>query len=442
MCAQLWNEYLNPTPAGPGRVISAEMFVVGGQQVKANSSVLITSANSPAGLQAGERALGLDQDNSGLPPAREVLLISAATMHAGFPPIGRLDELARTASGPLNIRLTDLPGNVDIFPTKAGMWFGEYYRVSRIDILNEQHRSCFLHAGGELIDSVGIGNKLVVFFEKQENKAKNAIRRLVRGGAEVAEIDALRPAEEFKYGLFDQVVLSTGRARGGRGNLAEDEEGSALELVWDLRNELNPILMEGYNFPLGLKSEDGALRILGAAGINNPIYHAGLSARENLLKFEKTLPAQARVNNEGITLSAVTIALANGYFTCGNVDCNKNINTATFSELVFMLGQVLGSEIIDLRSTRVKPFQSTKEMWRALAVKRKHRTDVGMIQVLNDTDWLLSEKWNAHMLSGDISSSNSPRSYDVVLENVQQLMAYDTWIEGQEGVKKVMGTIG
>lgn len=392
MCAALWQEYLTPPEGTQPRICSAEMFVTGKRQVRPGASVLITSANSPAGIQAGEHALGLDRGSQDTGPAAEVLLIASEKMAAGFLPIGRLDGLARTAGGPLPVRLHH-PIAEELFPTDEAMWFADYYRPASIDILDQRHVDAFLHADDSPIDPAGIGKKLLVTFKDTQQS------RLVRGAPLGTPIGPAEPTP-LVYGLFDQVVISTGRARGGRGK-AENEPGSAMQLVWtlasDLADELKPIVKENFDFPVGLATASGNLRILGAAGINNPVYTGNQAGRDQLKAFEDSLPWQARVNGEGVTLAAVTIAIANDFFPIKPNDC---LNTATRRELKRLLGDDLGDAVFLARHQRVRPFQSADELLRVLAYYLNIDAVAAQAQVarLNDYAGLLSEvSWRKYV---------------------------------------------
>lgn len=373
MSQQLWDEYLDPkraVVAGKPRIISAEMYVAGDRQVIPNASVLITSANSPAGIQAGEHALCQDAAGNADVPASEVVLIAAESMSGGFPPIGRLDSHARTATSALPVRLHH-PITEPLFPTNAHVWFGEKYRVKSIEVLNQAHCAAFTHENGTAISGAGVDKKLLVTFA-----ALNGTR-FVRGQA--LPHAPLPPEENLLYGLFDQVVISTGRARGGRGEKrtgAEKEEGSALQLVWGMKDELGPIEVPGYDFPVGLQTNNGRLRILGAAGLNNPIYKSDARAK-NFKKYEDSLPWQARVFGEGVTLAAQTIALANHYFKTNKTDLNSCVNTATRDELILAAGAKAGREIFDARHWRVRPFQAHQEIVRVLEYRKNYMSSIG-----------------------------------------------------------------
>lgn len=410
MSRALWDEYLNPTTLVNGnkpRVISAEMYVAGGFEPISGGSVLVTSANSPAGIQAGEHALCKDGLGTGVGAAAELVLIASAKMNGGFPPIGRLDDHARTSEGPLPRRLHH-PLAEDLYPTHGNVWFGEDYRISAIEELTDAHRDAFAHVGVVESEIAGKGSKkdkrLLVTF------APGKSPRFVRGEPLDNDIEAGHTEARLAYGLFDQVVISTGRSRGGRSYVDKDkekhyvrekDEGSALQMVWSLRDDLEKIKVSGYDFPVGLATKDGQLRILGAAGINNPIYQD--EGGETALKdYENSLPWQARVNSEGVTLAAKTIALANHYFKVNVTHLNASANTATLDELKRLLGKAdLAKQIFDARHWRVRPFQSGLEILRVLEYHLNVTSTIvgslsaeetlAAIEHINDTAALLDE---------------------------------------------------
>jgi hypothetical protein len=405
----LWNEYLHPQlkPVdGKARLMSAEMYVAGDRQVIPGGAVLITSANSPAGIQAGEHALCEDGDGSGVNAAAEVVLIASETMNGGFPPIGRLDHHARTAAGALPVRLHH-PLAEPLFPTRDKVWFGEKYRVRSIEVLNKAHREAFCHGDDTAISAAGDGRQLFVTL------APAGGARFVRG-CPLPQVPAA-PEADLVYGLFDQVVISTGRARGGRAMTAEKEEGSAMQLLYSMRNELEVLHVPGYDFPVGLQTPSGRLRVLGAAGLNNPIFRAGDPGKK-LKAFEDSLPYQARVFGEGVTLAAKTIALANRYFKLSDEDAC--VNTATLSELKkASQDETLARRIYWSRHWRVRPFRHHTEMLRVLEYRSNILGEyevipaelgknlgrgqiLGVVGDLNDTARLMdderwAELWNA-----------------------------------------------
>jgi hypothetical protein len=329
------------------------MYVAGDQQFMPGGSVLITSAASPAGIQAGEHALGLDKQ--GLldkgPKAAELVMVGSAKMNDGFTPIGRLDAMARTADGPLRTRLETNPGDA-LYPTDERVWFGEHYRVTSVEVLSNKHINEYLRADGSKPLTRADKGKLFVTFSGGAG---------LRPGAPIDQ--PVKEAEpKLEFGVFDQVVFNTGRNRGGRGSHKDDavkEPGSAMELVWSFKDSLTAIRWEdSYDFPVGLQTPDKRLRILGAAGINNPVYKGEAGANNFREAYHESLPWQARVAWEGVTLAGVTIAIANGYWDGAY---NPNLNTATLGDLTKMLGGPAAKAVHAMRHMRVRPLTSKAE---------------------------------------------------------------------------------
>ncbi len=317
---ELWDEYLNPRRRGAAsRLWSAEMYVAGDRQYQPGGSVLITSAASPAGIQAGEHALGLDTQGlqTGGAKAAELVLVASAKINEGFPPIGRLDAMVRTADGPLGTRLQTDPAT-ELYPTDERAWFGENYRVKAVEVLSLAHIEAFERADGPApLTEADLGKVFVIF--------SGGAAGLRRGSALGQPVSEAEP--QLQYGVFDQVIFNTGRSRGGRlANRPENEPGSTLALIWPHLDGLEPIHWDtAYDFPVGLQTKDKRLRVLGAAGINNPVYMGASGANNFREAYQESLPWQARVASEGVTLAALTIAIANGYWLGAYNPC---LNTA------------------------------------------------------------------------------------------------------------------
>jgi hypothetical protein len=356
MTIELWRDYLNPQALdAPGdwipRVCAAEMYVRRNCKPKEGGAVCIGPASSPAGLQAGEHALC--EDRGGGVPAAEVFLIASRDINEGFLPIGRLDYHAVTEDGKkLPWRQTNAVGKLK--PTNAKVWFGDGYRIESIQPFLPDHAALFKETKG--LDFAA--GKLLVKF-------KSTTPKPLMGKDGPTTVPIL-------YGLFDQVVLGSGRARGE----AVDKEqslGSATQLVQDFRAELVPLKVPKYDFAVGLASSDATLRILGAAGLNNPIYAA--SAVKNDLgltplgMFQRSLPVEARVNGEGVTLAAATIAIANRFFDA-EAQPNRNVNTATRGELAEVAGKTVGDDVYYARHERVGPFTKPLQLGHAVQFYR------------------------------------------------------------------------
>lgn len=373
MTNALWLEYQSPGPVDGGawtpKVSAAEMFVRGNCKVKRGGSICITGA-SPAGLQAMEHALCEDGAKIADDAAAEVFMVASGPMNPGFPAIGRLDYHAKDQNGaPLPKRQDFAAG--DLSPTNAKVLFGEGYKVQSIEPVDVVRHALMF----EGIDHTAAGKLLVVF------KVSGTRQRL-------AAHNGSGPGPKVLYGVFDQVVLGTGRLRGGRGSQAANEIGSAVSLVWDFRTELQAITVAGYPFPLGLQTADGAIRLLGAAGLNNPILRATMAedriGMTPLQRYERSLPAQSRVNGEGVTLAAVTIGLANRFFRDVDDERNDNVNTATLGELTTLIGGALGRDTYYTRHERVAPFSRSRQVSHAVEFYRFREDRVRELEAIDE----------------------------------------------------------
>jgi hypothetical protein len=133
---------------------------------------------------------------------------------------------------------------------------------------------------------------------------------------------------------FDQVVWATGQAT------LVSEFGSWAEMLKTIldvaRNNGRHLIIDHDQKVVGLQSDNGRLRVLGASALA----HADVKKEwetagtpSNL--YFRSLVEQARVSL-GITLAAVTIAGANDYWA---PDCNPSLNTASLSDMKqLMLG--------------------------------------------------------------------------------------------------------
>jgi len=362
MTEELWVEYFDPSP--DKRVFAAEMYVLDNIRPVAGGYVCVTGA-SPAGIQAMEHALCEDRGGGG--PVAAGLLVASRTMNDGFPAIGRLDDHAQDADGnPLPVRQGLARGS--LFPTRSKVCFAEAYKIESIQPITHDHIAVF---GAGEVSEADIGQTLLVTF-----RTNRGTQRLVDSNRH-----DLGP---LVYGKFHQVVIGSGRTRGGRQD-PEKELGSALDLVWDFHRDFDniPFPDAAGDFPLGLQTGDGAVRILGAAGINNPKFLRGLERNElgltALGMYERSLPAQARVNGEGVTLAGATIAWANRFYELSHFQIPfrdgglyLNVNVATLAQLEARLGQMasettrdisqLARDIYYARHERVGPFMSKHQL--------------------------------------------------------------------------------
>ncbi len=318
------------------RVFAAEQYVR--SNVKAailgGRSVCFHGA-SPASIQALEHALGLDGEVADPSERVDEAFIYATTgtgMNEGFLPGGRLDDLARTIDGKPLPKRHDTATLGKLKPGLQGIWFGEDgYKITKIE-------------EGETVKAF-----LRVTFAPG--------KRLVDAETDVDG----GPSAPTKYitGLYDQVVIGSGRLR------------DAYKLLDASLIEGLKFVDTGHDFPVAAECDPdadvgGGIRLLGAAGLNY-IYTAR-NEKTKLDAYQSSFPCQARVNCEGVTLAAVTIAYANRYFLLEGGKCNYNVNTASAEDLKLILpGHApLVEKILLVRNCRISPFKSFEHLITAL----------------------------------------------------------------------------
>jgi hypothetical protein len=154
-----------------------------------------------------------------------------------------------------------------------------------------------------------------------------------------------------------QVVLSIGQETGH----AEPRSWASL-----LRSVFGSAIHAGAHFIIdrqglvvGMQSLDNRVRLLGAAALSHPdvqVEWAKPGTPSNL--YFRSLVEQARVRN-GITLSALTIAEANGLWSSG---VNGNLNTAGLKDLLQLtsgwpVGLDGAQSWFEMRGSRISPFE-------------------------------------------------------------------------------------
>lgn len=328
----LVHEYLklsdNP---GARRIFAGSDYVRADTPMPANARVCIRGLNTPAGVQAMERAFGLDR---GAGQATHVFGISSRGLEGGFPPNGRLDGMAsKTANGPaLQPSAGFLSSGSILHPgpqlNDKSAVFGHNYQISEIQVITGVHVGNFRG-----IDGGDVGKLLVQFRATKKNGLTN--------NTYSKSLNCAPDQDMFEFGVFDQVVICGGQQTG------QDEAGGPLDMIKTLAtdgedfSEMRPIEAGDYDHPLGLRVEgcgahdDPTIRVLGGAAHGSDIMRKNWlkDARDELTAYENTLPLQARVLQRGATLAAVTIAQANHYFH-ENDWPNRNVNTGTWFELI------------------------------------------------------------------------------------------------------------
>lgn len=355
------------------QIVTATNFTRENAKVATGGLVLV-SGRGPAAAQALERAL----EKNG---ARQILW-ATKDINGGFPPTMRLDRLVRVdEKGELKhlpVRLGFPTGT--LYPADANVWIANGYEVRDLKPLT-----------AELIATKGLkdiaGHTLTVDSLQIRVNGKTLDPLLVTfatGASAVASDKTQLPP--FLYGVFHQVVIAQGLQD------TPNEPGSPIVLLKELLTSgdetLEPYfpgspdkspedptsLGESLNFKagVGLRTKNGKIRVLGAAGHGNSIMRTlGGSAYTTLDGFQNTLPAQARINFQGVSLSALTIAHANHWFDDygGHFSRkgNNNPNTATLDELEALVGTMLARALIEVRAMRIRPFQTWKQLAQAYA---------------------------------------------------------------------------
>jgi hypothetical protein len=361
----LWHHYLNPLIYPTPLVVAAEMYVRKASVPDTNGLFCVTGA-SPASIQAMEHALCQDGDGSGAGAMKGGVMLASEKVNGGFLSIGRLDEHARIEN-PAG-ELTPLPTfrsgppQGKVYPSQGSIWFGEGYRIASIVEMTDQLRYFFK---GNITAKLLVKFKLAGNEQRIVNNQKNETQNIV-------------------YGMFDQVILGTGRLNSNKELTAT---GSSFELVPGGVEKLE-VINSDVGLPIGMQSSGNALpkiRMLGAAGLN--VLKQTQSAIFNkIIKYENTLPHHARVNQEGVTLSGHAVAWANKFYTLDGTQTgpilNTNINTATEKELEKVVETTFFvTEILATRSYRIGPFIDAYHAINAIAVYRhwtQRRRDNGL----------------------------------------------------------------
>lgn len=331
------------------RIVAASEYTRENVDTPPGAIVLVQGAGPAAG-QGVEEAFRMG--------AKEVLWVAGSGVHhSAFIPNKRIDFLVvgrkkSDASGawtPLSDEFHGLPAKAtapdlavndvfDIRPRIPGLWLIPNCRAKKV-ALTQSHK------------------RMIIDFA---STTKPPAARLVAVG-----IDG--ETREFTRGVFDQVVIAQGREQD------IDTPGCPVHLVKPLDlNKFKPItygevLSGGERVGLGMQLIEGdpvrRVRILGSAGLSGQ----GPKSAEYWMKskhspsftgledYQDTLPSQSRVFFQGVTLSAATIAYANGYFDGTAIRPNVNRNTSTNNELR-ALEPDTASETLRARRTNMRPF--------------------------------------------------------------------------------------
>jgi hypothetical protein len=351
------------------QIVTATNFTRENANVAAGGLVLV-SGRGPAAAQALERTLETDG-------AKEILW-ATKDINGGFPPTMRLDRLVRVDDMG---QLKELPARLGfpkgaLYPANDNVWIANGYEVRDVKPLTSR-----------LIEEKGLkdidGSPLTVEALKLGELDPLLVTFSTGTAAVGSDKSSLPP---FLYGVFHQVVVAQGLQD------TPNEPGSPIVLLKELlvsgEETLEPYFPgsvqkspedptsrgESVNFKagVGLRSTNGKIRVLGAAGHGNSIMRTlGGDAFATLDEFQNTLPAQARINFQGVTLSALTIAHANhwfddygGHFSRNG---NNNPNTATLDEIEARVGTTVARALIEVRIMRIRPYQTWEQLAQAYA---------------------------------------------------------------------------
>lgn len=410
MSDDLWLEYTNPAKSDADnyspRIITGSEYTRANVQTKQGSSVYV-QGRGPAAGQAVEEAIRMG--------ASQVLLLSS-DISAAFTPNSRLDFLAQIKVGNTfrhlpSPRLSPVSGT--IVPRLKRLWIAQNYKATAFETLTED-RIRSLELGGFVLGprrltTADLGRVLVTFAVDKADRPTNVWN---------CQGDSL---PNLRYGVFDQAIL----AQGLQDALPEPGEnlGTGLQLIKQLGSlniHFDLLKADGYDHAVGLRSSDGRIRLLGSAGLGNKgirdlsRFKSQFVGPSELAEYENSLPAQARVFLQGITLNAALIAQANRFFIPTIQECcNPNVNTATKSELKTRLGgdEQVASKILDARRYRIEPFHNLKELVLAISLAEKNVTDFAQYNNIDETQLLTSTETE---LFNKIDGANLQCMYEAV----------------------------
>jgi len=259
----------------------------------------------------------------------QVLWVSKESLNPAFVSSRRNDALAQT---PLRRERKNRVTTVtySVFPKSPDLAFAEFYDVSYVH-----------HHGSTVgVDFSPLG---------RDRHVDNTGSPLPRLGQE----------------SFAQVILALGQESGIEAPcehapgcpLTREASSWATRLDGILsiafRNDRHLILRNGME--VGLQSDDGKLRVLGAAFLTHPYvaYDVFRDVNSELFHYVASLTEQAQVNS-GAAMATMTAALANDYF---GYQPNYNRNSATLNQLKALHGVApeYAEFLHDVRTYRIHP---------------------------------------------------------------------------------------
>jgi hypothetical protein len=335
----------------------------------ARGGLVLVRGAGPAAAQAVERAL-----EEG---AAQILWIGK-DINSSFPGTLRLDWLVKTKDGPLPPRAGLPDAALDLSPTPKNLWIADGYEIASMEVVGKDDprwkRSYWSNAQNVLREGLESDRPpvliptVLVKFVRTRDKGKGEGRVPACRGADG------NITSEIVYGLFHQVIVATGLETG------ESDVGSAFGFAQELGGASTQLLSRRVAdgaILVGFESADKRIRWLGGAGHGSSRKAA---AKEDLIKFENTLPAQARIFQQGVTLSALTVAFANRWFARYHMRekddrmVNHNVNTVSLGELQHLVGNY-AKAIIKIRIVRTRPFISLDQVAQAVIYYEDHNAD-------------------------------------------------------------------
>jgi hypothetical protein len=159
---------------------------------------------------------------------------------------------------------------------------------------------------------------------------------------------------------FDQVILALGQETGFEAScntpgcsLKRETNSWATRLVGLIPQDPKQHLVVKDEMEVGLQSDDGTLRVLGASFLAHPYADAVFNdSSSELFGYVGSLTEQAQVNR-GASVAAMTTALANNYF---DYQPNLNRNGATLRQLqAIQFVAPYANLVHDIRTRRIHP---------------------------------------------------------------------------------------
>ncbi len=358
---ELYKEYSDPNPVG--RVITAHAYMK--SACKRRIGHVCVYGTGP--LAAGCVELALSKGCSA------VYWVAKRVLNDSFAPGRRYDALVKKENGTtIDFKPGPPPNSVVLMPADRKLKLAEGYKAARVRVTRKK-RTASDYSTEEIDwdddneppddDSVDAQRSKERLIEIKFSRADPGSGRKNR----FVDLDR-NDGEPRDHIVVDQMIISASNQDG------EDESGAAAFLAKLVRKD-DGGAFKVINCPpprtnvpgvtkvsFGVQTQDGKFRVLGAAGHIQPDRAAeddtsnGNSKVSRLTLYEMSLPDQARVNWQGVTLSAASVAQANGLFQKQPNDC---VNTAHSGELVAVWGMENGNKAYESRRNRVDPF--TKE---------------------------------------------------------------------------------